>query len=126
MTHHDGDAELVRNAIAELRAADTIDSRAGDSFAAMLRRVPARRNRRVTARTVLLAASVVALAVVGYRVADVQPTPPPLELPREVAALSAWRPMTDPLLETPGRELLRGGRPLGTSILDLNLNGALR
>jgi hypothetical protein len=124
MTHHDGDAELVRDAIADLRAGDTIDARAGDSFAATLHRVPARGSRRATVRTALLAASVVALAVLGYRVAGVRPTP--LELPREVAALSAWRPLTDPLLETPGRELLRGGTPLGTSILDLNLNGVLR
>lgn len=124
MMHHDSDAELVRAAIAELRAGDASEAGAGDSFDAALRRVPARRNRRVTARTVLLAASVAAIAVLGYRVAGVRPVP--LELPREVAALSAWRPLTDPLLDTPGRELLRGGTPLGASILDVNLNGVLR
>lgn len=125
MTLHDSDAELVRAAIGELRTADTRDARAGESFAAVLRhRVPERGNFRVTWRTVLVAASVVALAVLGYHTVGAHSRR--LELPREVAALSTWRPMTDALLETPGHELLRGGTPLGESILDVNFTGALR
>jgi hypothetical protein len=40
-----------------------------------------------------------------------------LIVPREVIALASWRPSTDVLLETPGRDLLRATPTLGTSIL---------
>ena len=49
-----------------------------------------------------------------------------LTVPPDVVALVAWRPMTDALLETPGRELLRQPPPLGASILDTGTGGNLR
>ena len=129
MTHDSGkDAERVRAAMLELRAAvasDAGDARSEASFHAVLhRRAPSRRPWRLDPRKVLLAASIAGLAVLGYRAAMARSEQ--LELPREVAALSMWRPMTDVLLDTPGRQLLRGGTPFGASILDINLDGALR
>ena len=127
MTHHDMDREAgrVRDAIVELREADARDARSASSFHAVLRRKAASSGQwRFDYRRAMLAASLVALAVLGYRMMLGRSAP--LELPREVAALAAWRPMTDVLLDTPGRHLLRGGMPLGASILDVNFNGALR
>lgn len=126
MTRGDREAERVRAAIAELRQADALRARAGASLFDVLQRSAGRRSRgRVRLRPwrMLAAASLAALAILGYRAVN---RVTPLELPREVAALSAWRPMTDVLLDTPGRHLLRGGAPLGASILDVNSTGAFR
>lgn len=125
MTRGDRDAERVRAAIAELREGDALHASAGAPFHAVLRR-DRRSPRRVRLHPwrMLAAASLAGLVIFGYRAAAGRAKP--LELPREVAALSAWRPMTDVLLETPGRQLLRGGSPLGASILDVNSTGAFR
>ena len=40
-----------------------------------------------------------------------------LTVPREIAALAAWRPATDVLLATPGSALLRSSPNLGLSLL---------
>lgn len=45
---------------------------------------------------------------------------PRMTVPHEVVALSAWRPATDVLLETPGRRVLTHAPELGASLIDLN------
>jgi hypothetical protein len=70
-----------------------------------------------------LAATLLIVAVLGYRAATSRPR---LTLPREVAALSTWRPVTDVLLENSTGALLRSSSPLSESLINVNTQGALR
>jgi hypothetical protein len=114
VTTHDRDDETLRSALAELRA----EERAG---APPFDRVLARRTHRpgspglrpmllglVAAGLVLLASGTAYRAIVARK---------RLTVPREVAALAAWRPATDVLLATPGSALLRSSPDLGLSLL---------
>ena len=119
--------ERVRRAVRELRDADARRD-AAPSFAAVLSRDRARPGWRVSPARLALAAALVVAAVLGARAvrSPPEPAPAPLRLPREVAALSTWRPITDVLLETPGRRLLRDASPLDASIINVNITGESR
>jgi hypothetical protein len=120
MTEHDPDGALVRAALAKLRADDERDAPA---FDAVLSRVATHRRSRLHIRRLAIAAALVLVAVGAYRTLSTRPR---LMVPREVVALSAWRPATDVLLQTPGRELLRQSPQLGTSLIDINIAGDFR
>lgn len=120
MTH-----EELRRAVQELRDADARRA-VVPSFAAVLGRARARPAWRVSPVRLALAASLLVASVLGARAVFARPEPAPLRLPREVAALSGWRPITDVLLETPGRRLLRDAAPLDASIINVNITGELR
>ena len=119
------DEPRVRDAIQELRVADAEARRAAPSFESVLRRRVERGWRPSVAR-LAVAATLVIAAVAGYRAVRGATRPERLVLPREVAALSAWRPMTDVLLETPGRQMLQNPAPLGASIINVNFTGVPR
>jgi hypothetical protein len=57
------------------------------------------------------------LLVVGSALIYKSARPQPLTVPAEVLALSSWRPMTDALLETSNRQLLREVPRLDASLL---------
>jgi hypothetical protein len=114
MTTPDHDAEVLRGALAELRAEERA---AAPSFESVLaRRAPDRGSvRRPSTLLRLLAAALVFLLVgSAYRVIVVRRR---LTVPPEILALAAWRPATDVLLVTPGSALLRSTPTLGTSLL---------
>ena len=115
----------VRRAIEELRESDL---RSGDtpSLPGLLQRKHVRRQLRIAwprSARLVLAVALLLVAVFGYGRLT---RPAPMSLPREVIALSTWRPMTDVLLDTPGRELLRDATPLGRSIINVNTTGVSR
>ncbi len=115
--------EPLRAALADLRAADR---RQAPAFAGVVARsVHGQRGSLAGPLLRLGAAAAVALAAgIGYHAYTLHQRR--LTVPPEVVALVAWRPMTDALLETPGRELLRQPPPLGASILDTGTGGNLR
>ena len=118
------ESDDVRRAIQELRDRDTRFAGAPSLASVMQRRRTPRTARLVSPVRIALAAAALVVAVLGYGISVRRPHPAPphrtpLVLPREVAALSTWRPMTDVLLNTPGRELLRDTSPLGRSIIRL-------
>lgn len=121
MTHPDRDTEALRSALADLRAADEARAPRFGDVVDRRRRV---RAQRLSPMKAAFAAALVAAALLGYRVTAGRAGR--LTLPKEVAALSAWRPLTDVLLETPGRNLLRSASPLGASIINVNTKGELR
>lgn len=116
----------VRRAIQEVRDRDMLSGDA-PSLAAVLRRRHVRGGPRTAspARLAFAAALVVAV-VLGYRSIAHSLRREAMPLPREVLALSRWRAMTDVLLETPGRDLLRDTSPLAGSIINVNTTGAFR
>jgi len=119
------DEPRVRDAIQELRVADAEARRAAPSFESVLRRRVERGWRPSVAR-LAVAATLVIAAVAGYGAMRGGTPSERMVLPREVAALSAWRPMTDVLLETPGRQMLQNPAPLGASIINVNFTGVPR
>lgn len=125
MTRYDRDDESLRSAFAELRAAD---ERSAPSFEDVLaRRASSGRSTFTGAsagRRFAIAAGLVLVAGLTYRVIDARAAR--LTVPREVIALSAWRPGTDVLLDTPGRSLLRHAPQLGASMIDVKLKGEFR
>lgn len=121
MTPRDHESDVIRSAVRELRAAD---ERAAPSFGAVLSR---RRTGRAVAWPVgrlVLAASL--LLAVGAAVAYRATLPGRLTLPPEVVALSAWRPITDVLLETPNRSLLSETPRLSASFISTRYTGDIR
>lgn len=121
MTHPDRDSEALRSALSELRA---VDEQQAPQFREIVDRRRRVRAQRLSPMKLAFAAALVAAAVLGYRVTAERAGR--LTLPKEVAALSAWRPLTDVLLETPSRNLLRSASPLGASIINVNIKGELR
>jgi len=123
MTHCDRDADSVRAAIEALRLAD---SRRSDTAAPAFRSVLTRQRKvrapvRFSPARLAAAAAVVTTLALGYRATTGRPKG--LTLPTEVAALANWRPVTDVLLETPGRYLLRETPSLGASIISATITG---
>ena len=107
------DDELIREAMAELRAADSHDT---PSFEQVRHRVRSRAPSRASWRTAALAAAAVIVVVVATRTALAHRNR--LTVPEEVVALGAWRPATDGLLETHVTSLFRGTPKLGASLID--------
>jgi hypothetical protein len=114
MTTHDSDAEMLRGALAELRAEERAEAPPFDDVLA--RRTPARGFLSAPSMFLRLLAAALVFFVVGsaYQAIVAQRR---LTVPREVVALAAWRPATDMLLATPGSALLRASPTLGTSLL---------
>jgi hypothetical protein len=123
MTAHDRDDEALRSAFAELRVAD---ERSAPSFEDVLSRRASRAPfvGAAAARRLAVAAGLVLAAGLTYHAIGVRAAR--LTVPREVIALSAWRPGTDVLLDTPGRNLLRHAPQLGASLIDVKLKGEFR
>ena len=114
MTTHDGDADVLRGALAELRAEERAEA---PSFESVLARRTLERGliRPPSLLLRLLAATLVFLLVgSAYRVIVAHRR---LTVPHEIVALAAWRPATDVFLVTPGSTLLRSSPTLGTSLL---------
>jgi hypothetical protein len=123
MTHHDRDDESLRSAFAELRAADQRSAPAFEDVVA--RRVAAQPIGGAPAvRRLAIAAGLVLATGLAYRAIAARAGR--LTVPTEVIALSAWRPATDVLLETPGRSLLKHAPRLGASMIDITPPGELR
>jgi hypothetical protein len=121
MTERERNDELLRASLADLRAADELEAPAFD--AVLARRASTSRARPHVGRLAIAAGLVLAAAGI-YRVVSTRA--PRLTVPSEVVALSTWRPATDVLLETPGRDMLRYTPQLGASLIDINLTGDLR
>ena len=118
--------QRIRDAIQELRSADGQGRRSAPSFESVVRRRAQRNDAwRPSIARLAVAATLVIAAVFGYRARE-GTRAERIVLPREVAALSTWRPMTDALLETPGRQMLRNPAPLGASIINVNFTGVPR
>jgi hypothetical protein len=113
MTRHQD--EDIRVALRRLRADD---EQSAPPFEQLLTGGAADQVRRASRSTwplpVALAATVV-VAIGAYLITS----KPRLTVPQEVVALSAWRPATDVLLDTPGRRLLMHAPELGASLIDL-------
>jgi hypothetical protein len=103
----------VRDGIQALRTQDEARVPGFDSILERPRRARALDPRRITA--VALAAGVMLVAGTAITLAALRP--PRLVVPREVIALSTWRPMTDALLGD--TRLLRDTPRLGESYLPL-------
>lgn len=117
----DRDAEAVRAALSRLRADD---ARNAPAFRDVMRpRARSRPGWRLAPARLALAATVM-VAALGYGMWASRA--PRLTLPREVAALSSWRPVTAALLDTPGRGLLRSASPFGESVISVPLQGEPR
>jgi len=123
VTPREHDDETIRAAIAELRAAD---ERHAPSFEAVLTRRDARMSRGHMPDIARLALAAVLVLAVGAVYRGLAARPARITVPSEVIALSAWRPATDMLLETPGRDLLKAAPQLGASLLDTNTPGDFR
>lgn len=122
MTEHDRDDEVIRAALADLRAAD---EREAPAFDAVLARSASASHSRLHVGRLAIAAALVLAAVGVYRALSTLGGPR-LTVPSEVVALSAWRPATDVLLETPGKNLLRQTPQLGASLIDISITGDFR
>jgi hypothetical protein len=123
MTRGDRDDAAIRAALADLRAADEREAPAFDAILA--RRASSLRARPHVGR-LAIAAGLVLAAVGVYSVLRALGGGPRLTVPREVAALSTWRPVTDVLLETPARDVLRHMPRLGSSLIDISITGDFR
>ena len=122
MTDRDRDYEALRAALADLRAAH---EREAPSFDAVLARRPSRSSlARPRLTRFAIAAGLVLAAGITYRV--VAGRGERLTVPREVVALSAWRPASDMLLETPLTNLLRESPRLGASLITTRITGEFR
>ena len=122
MTDRDRDYEALRAALADLRAAH---EREAPSFDAVLARRPSRSSfARPRLTRLAIAAGLVLAAGITYRV--VAGRGERLTVPREVVALSAWRPASDMLLETPLTNLLRESPRLGASLITTRITGEFR
>ena len=116
------DYEALRAALRDLRAAD---ERNAPSFGSVLaRRAPKWSFARPQPRRLAIAAGLVLVAGVAYRGA--QSRRERLTVPSEVVALSAWRPYSDVLLETPVSNLLRQAPQLGSSLVNVSITGDFR
>ena len=127
MTQRDREYEALRAALEELRAGDEGETPA---FDAILRLRASRRSleRRQLRRLALAAGLAVAAGLmvatgIGYRAVIARGDR--LTVPREVVSLSAWRPASDVLLETPVRDLLKAPQ-LGASLINTGIPGDLR
>jgi hypothetical protein len=80
----------------------------GPSFAALWRAAEERRRSRLEGpwRPLLLAAAAASLLIILLALWRVRPGAPPSLPAAGIPTLSQWRPATDFLLQTPGRELL--------------------
>lgn len=117
MSQRDREGDALRSAIQELRS---FDEGTAPSFEAILaRRRGRRRGRRWPSWSParLATAAGIAIAVAGALVHRAASRPEPFTVPSEVLALSAWRPITDVLLETPNRALLREAPRLSASLI---------
>ena len=107
------DDDVIREAMARLRAADSHDT---PPFEQVRHRVRARAATHASWRTAALAAAAVIVVVVAVRTAAARRNR--LVVPDEIVALTAWRPATDGLLATHTKPLFSGTPQLGASLLD--------
>jgi hypothetical protein len=121
MSRGDREDDALRSAIEELRS---FDERSAPSFDAVLARRRARRAAWSPARVAIAAG--IAIVAAGALVQRATSGPEPFTVPREVLALSAWRPITDVLLETPNRALLRETPRFGASLIQTPYMGDSR
>jgi hypothetical protein len=121
VTRRDRDDDAIRAAFEHLRVADR---REAPSFDAVLQRRQQSSPVRPPWRSLAIAAVLVLVAGVTYRASTTRRER--LTVPKEVVALSAWRPATDVLLETPVRNLLRETPQLGSSLINSKITGELR
>ena len=124
MTPRDRDYKALRAALQELRLADERDA---PSFAAVLAHrasPPPQLPGRPQLRRFAIAAGLVLAAGLAYRGAATRRAR--LTVPSEVVALSAWRPASDVLLETPVKNLLSQAPQLGASMINTSITGDFR
>ncbi|MGH7678352.1 MAG: hypothetical protein ACRENU_07795 [Gemmatimonadaceae bacterium] len=109
--------EVIRSAMRELRAADACEAPA---FAAVLE--PRHRRRTFDAWTFVgMAVAASALIAAGVDATlRIQAWRTRLVVPTEVRELSAWRPMTDVLLQTPNAGILIQPPGMDQSLLPIN------
>lgn len=119
---HDSDRDRICAAIGELRDADAHDAPSLDAILARHAPSPILDTRRLA--KLALAASVVIAGVAAFNALANRADR--LDVPNEVITLSAWRPMTDVLLETPTTALLRNVPRLDASLINLSIAGDLR
>lgn len=112
MTQHASMDDRIRSALHNLRA-DDADRASG--FDSVLRRV--RPDRSLAAREVAALAFAATVVLLGAATVQATLRPPRLVVPREVIALSSWRPPSDVLLDGPATSLLRHVPRLGESML---------
>jgi hypothetical protein len=122
MTAHHGSDDSVRLAIGALRDDDELHA---PSFDMVRARRPLRRPKGVSVARILAVATIAGIAATGLHRA-LTTGPSRLVVPDDVRLLSAWRPATDVLLETPGSAMLRITPRLGASLIDIPFNGASR
>lgn len=107
----DRDEATVSAAIRELRRQDERDAPA---FQSIMARHRASTSLPITPRLALVAAAAIAvIGIAGYWAMR----PERLVVPREVVALSTWRPMTDVLLTTTTPNMLSDTPRLGASLI---------
>ena len=121
MTQRDREYEALRAALEELRVADEREAPAFDAI--LGRRTSQRSLKRPQLRRLALAAGLVVATGIGYRWVIARGDR--LTVPREVVSLSAWRPASDVLLETPVRDLLKAPQ-LGASLIHTGIPGDFR
>ena len=118
MTPGDREHEMLRSVLEELRNAD---ERAAPAFERLLARSRSRPPVAWRPGRLVLAAGAVFVGIGLIAVRFAHPASRiPLTVPREVVALSSWRPTTDVLLETSAKTLLRQTPQLSASLLDVN------
>jgi len=121
MTPRDRDYKALRAALEELRVAD---EREAPSFDVIFARRPRSWSfARSLPRRLVIAAGLVLAAGLAYHLAVRRER---LMIPNEALALSAWRPASDALLETPVSSLLRHAPELGASLLNTSSTGDFR
>ena len=120
MSPSDREYDALRSAIRELRS---FDERTAPAFEAILGR---RRAGRGFAWSPGRLAIVAGVAIVAAGAVFRASRPDPITVPREVLALSVWRPMTDVLLETPNRALLSETPRLSASLIQIHHMGDSR
>jgi hypothetical protein len=114
VTTHDRDDETLRSALAELRAEERAGAPPFEGVLARRTHQPGSPELRPMLLGLLAAGLVLLASGTAYRTMVAHKR---LTVPREIAALAAWRPATDVLLATPGSALLRSSPNLGLSLL---------
>jgi hypothetical protein len=124
MTSDDRDDDMLRAAFAELRSED---GRVAPDFDRVIAKATRRdrESRSVAWPLLRFAAAAVVIVALGTAYRAAVERGPRLTVPRQVLALSTWRPATDVLLETPFNDFLRHTPKLGASLLDTS-TGELR
>jgi hypothetical protein len=118
MSRSGNDSELR----ATLRRLRDQDARSAPAFEQILTRRARFAPTRFARRAPLAIAAAILVAVGAYVIAPSHR----LTLPSEVVALSAWRPASDVLLDTPAKRILTHVPQLGASLIDFTLGGIPR